>query len=393
MIKRVWKRFWGPAGAVSLGALTIGSFTAGIIFWGGFNTAMEYTNEMEFCISCHEMRVNVYEEYKQSPHFVNASGVGATCADCHVPKEWVPKVIRKVKATKELYGHFVTRVIDTPEKFEAHRAEMAQRVWATMEANDSLECRNCHDESHMDFALQKPEAAKQMQAGFERGDTCIDCHKGIAHKMPDLSQGYRKKFEDLQAFASKLDQDGDALYPLKTVPLYAEAADATSGENAIGQVLAATHMKVLDRDNGAAKVSIEGWQQDGVAQVVYALRGQRIFEATLKKSEVGRVETHTTETDPDTELVWHKVSVDGWVAPESLVPDVDQIWEYTSEMYSASCATCHSKPDPGHTLANQWIGVLKSMKRFTTLDKEEYRILQKYLQLNAKDTGGAKHHD
>jgi len=28
----------------------LGGFS-GIIFWGGFNTAMEYTNTLEFCIS------------------------------------------------------------------------------------------------------------------------------------------------------------------------------------------------------------------------------------------------------------------------------------------------------------------------------------------------------
>ncbi len=126
--------------------------------------------------------------------------------------------------------------------------------------------------------------------------------------------------------------------------------------------------------------------------MVYALRGQRIFEATLRKSEVGRVEIHATETDPDTELVWHKVSVEGWVAPGSLLSSPDALWTYSAEMYNASCGTCHSTPDPGHSLANQWIGSLKAMKRFITLNKEEYRLLQKYLQLNARDTGGAAHH-
>lgn len=392
MIKRLWNRFWGPAGAVSLGVLTIGGFVGGIIFWGGFNTAMEATNEMEFCISCHEMRDNVYVEYKESPHYLNASGVGATCADCHVPKEWVPKVIRKIQATQELYGHFVTKVIDTPEKFEAHRAKMAQSVWATMKANDSLECRNCHAAEHMDFKLQSPKAAEMMQAGFKRGDTCIDCHKGIAHKLPDLSQGYRRLFEDLETVAMTHGADGDELYPLKTIPLYGSADDASAGENAVGQVLAATHMKVLDREKDMVNVSIDGWQQDGVGQVVYALRGQRIFEATVKKSAVDLVKAHSTETDPDTDLVWHEVSLDGWVAPGELISDATPLWRYTSEMYSASCGTCHSKPDPGHSLANQWIGTLKAMKRFITLNKEEYRILQKYLQLNAKDTGGAGRH-
>ncbi|WP_371225043.1 pentaheme c-type cytochrome TorC [Roseovarius sp. 2305UL8-3] len=392
MIKRLWNRFWGPAGTISLGVLAIGGFVAGIVFWGGFNTAMEYTNELEFCISCHEMAENVYPDYKASPHFMNASGVGAICSDCHVPKKWFPKVIRKVQATKELYGHF-TGKIDTPEKFEEHRAAMAMKVWAKMEANDSLECRNCHDESHMDFALQSEKAAKEMKAGFERGDTCIDCHKGIAHRLPDLSKGYRKKFEDLTAMAEAHSPSGDTAYPLVTIPFFASAAEVEAGEDAIGQFLAATELKVVDRDNGMLKVAVEGWQQDGVEQVVYALRGQRIFEATVKKSAIDIIETHGTETDENTDLVWHQVSLEGWVAPGTLLEDDEEIWAYTKEMYGASCGMCHSKPDPGHTLANQWIGVLKSMKRFITLDKEEYRILQKYLQLNAKDTGAAGHHD
>ena len=32
----------------------------GVILWGGFNTGMEATNTMDFCISCHEMEENVY---------------------------------------------------------------------------------------------------------------------------------------------------------------------------------------------------------------------------------------------------------------------------------------------------------------------------------------------
>lgn len=392
MISFFWKRFWGPAGAISFGALVGISFGAGVVFWGGFNTYMEYTNELEFCISCHEMRVNAYEEYKQSVHYMNASGVGAICSDCHVPKEWIPKFIRKVQATSELYGHFVTGVIDTPEKYELHRAEMAQRVWATMKANDSLECRNCHTVEHMDFKKQDPKAAKLMQAGFEKGETCIDCHKGIAHKMPDLSQGYRKKFERLTLAAVEHSLKGNKAYPLKTIPFYDASDSVKVGKKPIGKVLAATKLQVQDRNNGMLKIKIEGWQQDRVGQVVYALRGQRIFEATINKSATSIVKKLSTETDKDTDLVWHKVEFEGWILPEHLIDDIQPLWDYTSNMYDASCSICHSKPDPGHMLANQWIGSLKAMKRFITLNKEEYRILQKYLQLHAKDTGGASQH-
>ena len=89
----------------------------GVIFWGGFNTAMEATNTLEFCISCHEMEVNVYQEYKDTVHYSNRTGVRATCPDCHVPKPWIHKMVRKVQATNELF-HKALGTIDTPEKFD-----------------------------------------------------------------------------------------------------------------------------------------------------------------------------------------------------------------------------------------------------------------------------------
>jgi len=156
---------------------------AGVIFWGGFNTAMEVSNEMAFCIGCHEMRETVYEEYKESLHYRNTSGVQATCADCHVPREWVHKVVRKVKATNELY-HKALGTIDTPEKFEAKRWVMANRVWDNMRETDSRECRNCHDLSAMDLEEQDRSARKKHAKAEEQGKTCIDCHKGIAHDYP-----------------------------------------------------------------------------------------------------------------------------------------------------------------------------------------------------------------
>ena len=72
--------------------------------------------------------------------------------------------------------------IDTPEKFEAHRLDMAKNVWKTMKETNSRECRNCHNLESMNPKFQKPRARKQHMNAFETGQTCIDCHKGIAHK-------------------------------------------------------------------------------------------------------------------------------------------------------------------------------------------------------------------
>ncbi len=153
----------------------------GVIFWGGFNTAMEATNTMEFCISCHEMEENVYQEYKKTIHYSNRSGVRASCSDCHVPDPWVHKFIRKIKASQELY-HKALGSIDTPEKFDNKRLALAKNVWRTMKETDSRECRNCHDFDSMNPEDQKKRSRKQHINGMQAGNTCIDCHKGIAHK-------------------------------------------------------------------------------------------------------------------------------------------------------------------------------------------------------------------
>lgn len=148
---------------------------------------MEKANTEEFCISCHEMRNTVYQEYMDSVHYNNRSGVRATCPDCHVPHEFVPKMIRKLKASKELYGK-IFGVIDTPQKFEAHRLTMAQNEWRRMKDNNSQECRNCHNFEYMDTTAQKSVAAKMHDRAVKDGQTCIDCHKGIAHKLPDMRE-------------------------------------------------------------------------------------------------------------------------------------------------------------------------------------------------------------
>jgi trimethylamine-N-oxide reductase (cytochrome c), cytochrome c-type subunit TorC len=383
MFRKIWNLIRSPSGYFSLGTLLVAGFAAGIFFWGGLHWGIEMTNSEEFCISCHEMRETVYPEYQQSVHYKNASGVGAICSDCHVPREWLPKMLRKAKASSELYYH-LAGYYPTKEDFEAHRAELAQHVWDTMKANDSLECRNCHRVNHMDFTLMSENAQKLMEAGLERGDTCIDCHKGIAHKVPDMSQGYKKLYEELVAEAEKQDGSGDALYPLETIAYYANADDAAEEAHEAGKVLAATKLKVLDKSGSAIHVEINGWQQDGVDKIIYALRGQRIFEATVKSPE--NIERIATETDEETDLVWHKVKMDAWVLPGRVVDDKAAINDYASALYEASCSVCHSKPAPDHLLANQWIGTLKAMERFVSINKEQKRLLQKYLQLRAKDT-------
>jgi cytochrome c-type protein NapC len=192
-MRRLWAALRRPSAKYSLLTLLVVGGIAGVIFWGGFNTVLEATNTMKFCTTCHEMG-QVYAEYKETIHYSNRSGVRATCPDCHVPREWGPKVWRKIIATRELWGK-MTGVIDTPEKFEKHRAELAQRVWGRMKANDSLVCRNCHSKEGMSPEKQSEKAKSRHAKGIAEGRTCIDCHYGIAHQEPE-GPGPQELFAD-----------------------------------------------------------------------------------------------------------------------------------------------------------------------------------------------------
>ncbi len=180
----LWARLMSPPQCSMLRMIIIG-IVGGILIWGGLNTGVEATNRTGFCISCHEMTIP-YEEYKKTVHYKNRSGTTVACADCHVasskhPFDYARKLTRKALAARDVYGHLLGTV-DTPEKFEAKRLEMAQREWARMKAADSKECRNCHQFETMDPAKQKDRSVVKHEGAIEDGKTCIDCHKGIAHK-------------------------------------------------------------------------------------------------------------------------------------------------------------------------------------------------------------------
>jgi len=189
MIKRTWQALRHRCATCATTTLVVAGVLGGLVIAGtllaGGAYGLAWTNTEQFCIGCHEMRDNVYAEYQDTIHDKNRTGVRAICSDCHVPRQPGPMLARKVRATFELYGHFVTGVIDTKEKFAKHRPEMARRVWTRMKQTDSLECRNCHNDQKMSTELQSERARNRHAKGRADGMTCIDCHFGIAHKEPE----------------------------------------------------------------------------------------------------------------------------------------------------------------------------------------------------------------
>lgn len=183
---RFWRALRSPFFRFSLLTLLVLLAIGGII--GGFTTAVEATNSIGFCTSCHDMSYN-YEEYKKTIHYSNRSGVRAVCSDCHVPKKnWFSEMHRKIEASRDVWEELMG-TIDTREKFDAKRLEMAKREWARMKESDSIGCRNCHSFEGMDMDAQDKRAKNKHAEAAESGKTCIDCHKGIAHKLPRSQEG------------------------------------------------------------------------------------------------------------------------------------------------------------------------------------------------------------
>jgi cytochrome c-type protein NapC len=179
-LRRWLKQLRRPSATHSVLALVSIGLIVGVLGMIAFDATLHATNTEAFCISCHEMEANPYAQLRKTTHFNNASGVRPTCSDCHVPQEFVPKMIRKVEAAREVWGT-MTGIIDTPEKYAAHAPAMKEREIARLQANDSQECRNCHETERMLAALQSAKAQKYHQAKRVNNKTCIDCHAGIAH--------------------------------------------------------------------------------------------------------------------------------------------------------------------------------------------------------------------
>ncbi|MBL8572315.1 MAG: NapC/NirT family cytochrome c [Hyphomicrobiaceae bacterium] len=366
-----------PAGMVGL--------ALGIVVWGGFNTALDATNSLEFCTSCHEMRATVYPEYLQSAHYSNPSGVRAICSDCHVPRDWTHKLIRKVEASSELYAK-LAGTISTPEKFEARRLDLARHEWDRMRANDSRECRNCHSFEAMNFHKQKREAADAMREAERKGKTCIDCHKGIAHKLPDLTARHRAMRAALAAAAEAATAGpGERLIAIGAAPFRLVRPDIAPPAPPDGEIAPLAPVSVVAREGGWLAVELAGWQREGSPEILFAEQGKRIPRAALMPAALPRVETVRVVTDADTGQAWTEVRLTVWVAPARFTAEAAGIAAYGAELYLSSCSFCHALPRPDAWPANDWIGQLNAMKRFVPLDDEEIRTLLVYLQTRARD--------
>lgn len=384
-IRKMWVVFWRPATKISLGVLSLGGFIAGIFFWISFNTALDVTNTEKFCISCHSMRDTVYPEFQQTVHWANHAGVRATCPDCHVPHNWTDKIARKMQASKEVYAHFMGH-LDSPEKFKSQRLRLAQNEWARFSANGSKECKNCHKYESMILDNLKPAARIQMMQAAERNQSCIDCHKGIAHKLPDEMDSTGGMVGKLTSLTLNTKFNvGQDIYSMNFIELFTDDKLTTDG----GVLEPASKVKVLESNDDAVKISLTGWRKmKGFGRVIYEDFGMNIPSAALSKAVAqSKTDVRTFETKDDdlTGLTWQRIEVDLWSKKINYLDSIEPIWNESKQAYTTNCSLCHTQPAEAHFDANTWPGMFDGMLGFVNFDNTTQALVLKYLQKHSSD--------
>ncbi|WP_028766282.1 NapC/NirT family cytochrome c [Shewanella fidelis] len=381
-MKRAWHFFTKPSTKYSVFTIALVAVVMTLVSVFVFHESIEYSSSTEFCVSCHSMDEN-YNEYKNSIHFKNAAGVRAECRDCHIPEDNPIDFLKaKIGGLGDIYSEYISGDIDTPLKFEQHRQKMAEDVWKMMADTNSAPCKSCHTYDAMDHAKQSPAAAAAMTGAAAKNMNCIECHKGIAHQLPIVSEKFHEVFTQLKA-NSAIAPSATTLYTLTEKKLYSDANEHSSIE---GILLPASGVTVLATKNNMLQVKLVGWHEKSAQSgIINQELGKFINVAKLKESAKATEKLIQEKVDPLTGMQWQQVEITAWITQSYLQPNMESIWQYAKGMYNETCSACHAVTAPEFLSANQWIDTLKSMKVYNSLTPTEERTLLKYLQMHAKD--------
>jgi len=182
--KGLWRRLTSPSASWSVLALVIVGLVIGAAAVIGTQVMVAVTGTNQFCGgACHSMQW-VAQEYRQSVHFANRTGVQAQCHDCHIPHSYPQLLWYKARAgIKDVIGE-MSGTISTEEKFKQERLRLAKEVWSEFQETKSANCRTCHKFSAEVIAKQNEVVQPIHKMVLEGQGTCVDCHKGVAHEAP-----------------------------------------------------------------------------------------------------------------------------------------------------------------------------------------------------------------
>ncbi|MFZ7130351.1 NapC/NirT family cytochrome c [Avibacterium avium] len=356
----------------------------GVGVFAGTQYAMKATSSTEFCVSCHSMNIPK-EEWEGSVHFSNRKGIRAECADCHIPQDSAFHYVKtKVMALKDVWNTVVVDKLPDQEAYETHRLAMAKQVWAEMKENDSATCKSCHSAEAMVLSEQSEAAQKMHKIAQETNQTCIDCHKGIVHFMPEMEVDNQEASGELSKHGGEFSPQDKTLYSLAMSNV--NIADG-------GGIRLMPYAELTDWKATGDQVSatITGWQQAGAESILYMDLGKRIMVALLEDVPQDKMQVLRSVYDEVTASDWKEVRLQINAPKSILTANLTALNQFGHNLNETYCSGCHAAIGADHYTANQWIGVVNSMKNRTSMSADDVRTLTIYLQRNSKDKVGVSH--
>lgn len=173
-------------------ALVIGG-VGGVAFMMFLIEFDHYTSSNEFCTTCHSM-VYAEESYKQSVHYNSASGVRASCGDCHVSEGVFAATWDHAMGAKDLFKQLAGKVFgpdyDDPVVNLLHLPEAAFHARKWFSKRESATCKRCH-------TLEAIQGKRAETAAIHReetaGKSCIDCHINLVHRKVPSQETFKRE--------------------------------------------------------------------------------------------------------------------------------------------------------------------------------------------------------
>lgn len=145
------------------------------------------TSTEAFCTTCHSMELAA-EPYRQSTHNNPASGVRASCGDCHVSEGVLTATWDHAMGTKDLLKQLFGPQYDNPVVNLLHLPEAAFAARQWFKDRDSATCRRCHVQEAISGRRSNTLRVHQEEA---KGKSCIDCHINLVHRKVPGQQTYK----------------------------------------------------------------------------------------------------------------------------------------------------------------------------------------------------------
>jgi len=136
------------------------------------------TSTEEFCTTCHSMELAA-EPYRQSSHYNPASGVRASCGDCHVSEGVLSATWDHAMGTKDLLSQLLGPKYDDPVVNLLHLPEAAFSARKWFRDRNSATCRRCHLQEAISGRRANTLDVHREDA---KGKSCVDCHINLVHR-------------------------------------------------------------------------------------------------------------------------------------------------------------------------------------------------------------------